>query len=146
MLDFPNAPALNQVFVSWQWDGAKWMPYGGGVPPVPIAFPFAGKPAAGALVNVPMTIPMVAPASLAGATVYVSTQAAANSVFTINKISAGVTTPLGTVTITPTSHTSCTLAGAGGTLLAGDDLQVVAPAVQDATLADVGLTILMTRL
>jgi hypothetical protein len=25
MLDFPNAPTVNQVFGAWLWDGAKWI-------------------------------------------------------------------------------------------------------------------------
>ena len=26
MLNFPDAPTLNQVYQSWAWDGAKWGP------------------------------------------------------------------------------------------------------------------------
>lgn len=147
MLNFPDAPTLNQAFVAigltWVWDGQKWeAASGGGV--VPITFPFVGKPAADELVNVPVTIPLNIAANLAGTTVFDTTLATANAMFTINKISGGATTVLGTVTINSAGHTACTLAGAGGSLLAGDTLQVVAPA-QDATLADVGITIQTTR-
>jgi hypothetical protein len=147
MLDFPNTPTLNQIFMFWQWDGVKW-PAATGTSPsntVPICFPWEGKPPAGAQVNSPMAIPMTIAAGLAGATVFANSLAGAGAIFTINKVSGGTVTALGTVTITPVSHTSCTLAGAGGSLAIGDDLQVIAPAIQDANLADVSITLLMTR-
>ena len=108
-------------------------------------FPFTGKPATSAAVYVPIAMPLIVPALLAGTVGYFNTASAGAAVFTLNKISGGATTALGTITTTAGNKTAVALAGAGGTLAIGDAMQLVAPATQDGSLADLGITVQVTR-
>ena len=109
--------------------------------PSPLSFPFPGKPLASGKINVAIPWAVSIPANFAGSVTYESTLPTASAVFTVNKISGGALTQIGTVTLTTASNTSCTLSGSATTLAVGDVLQVVAPSTQDGALADVSITI-----
>jgi hypothetical protein len=130
---------------SSQWVVANSGGGSGAALTAPMAFTFVGKPASNERYNITTAIAISVPASLAGTVVYDSTTATTNAAFAVNRISSGTTTNIGTITITPTSNTSCLLSGSGGALAAGDVLQLVAPATQDPSLADIGITVAATR-
>lgn len=114
--------------------------------PVPVTFPFSGRPVVGQVINVPMVTNNSIDVNLTGTTTYAGTLPTNNAVFTVNKVSPlGLTVVIGTITLTNASNFSCLLSGPGGLFSAGDVLQLVAPTVQDATLADVGITVFTMR-
>jgi hypothetical protein len=110
---------------------------------LPVAFPWVGKPAASGQIRIPMAMAITVPALLAGTVISVATNPAASAIFNLYKIHTGTQTSLGTITISTAGV--ATLAGAGGSLAIGDTLQMIAPATQDANLADLGITILAAR-
>jgi hypothetical protein len=112
----------------------------------PIAFVIPGKPPVQQVYNVVLPIACIIPTNLAGTVVYDGTQPTGNAVFTLSKITSGVTTTIGTVTIIPGSNTSCTLSRQlSVTFMIGDVLQLAAPTTQDANLSDIGITILAMK-
>jgi hypothetical protein len=112
---------------------------------LPIVFTFSAMPAEGAAVNVPMGFALTVPVSLAGAVTYAVAGPAAPTPFHLNRISGGVLTALGTVTLLPSAAgTAHAATGPGGPLAAGDVLQIV-PGPQDTILTDVGITIMANR-
>lgn len=111
---------------------------------LPISFPFTDRPGTGTTVNVPMGFAVTVPAGLAGARTYAGVKPLVGLTFALNRVSGGVVTELGTVTLTPATNTSCDLNGPGGPLAAGDVMQIVA-GTPDLNAADVGITIMANR-
>jgi len=105
-----------------------------------ISFPFVMRPQGSIAVAVPW--PLTIPASLAGTVASCVTNPTASATFTVNRVRSGATTALGTVAIA--TNGTALLSGSGGDLVAGDLLQVVAPAVTDTTLRDLSITVAAT--
>lgn len=113
---------------------------------LPLPFVIPGKPTASQVYNLVMATAITIPANLAGTVSYQNTQATANAVFTVNKISGGASSGIGTITLGTGSKTAITLSTqAQVSLAAGDVLQLVAPTAQDTTMQDVGITILAAK-
>lgn len=112
--------------------------------PIPLVIP--GKPAASQVYNVVMATAITIPANFVGTMAYQGTQATAAMVVSVNKISGGALTAIGTLTLGTASKTAITLSTqAQASLGAGDVLQFAMPSVQDATGADIGITVLAAK-
>jgi hypothetical protein len=80
-----------------------------------------------------------------GSYTYCATTPTNAATFQVNVISGGTTTNVGSITLHSESHTAATLttiSTSGFSMQAGDVLQLLAPSPQDATLADIGITLL----
>ena len=108
---------------------------------IPIAFSFSGKPAAGQMIHVALIndVPININSGLAGTATYVGADPAATADFILSKVNAGTVTAIGTIAISTAG--SITLTGSAYTSANGDALRMAAPGTQDATLADVCITV-----
>lgn len=96
-----------------------------------------GKPDAGATVFMALAVRAFnIPSSFTGSQAKASTAATASSVFTVYKNGSSI----GTFTFAASGSTA-TFSGAGGSIVAGDLLTIVAPGSQDATLANIAFTL-----
>jgi len=113
----------------------------------PLSFIIQGKPNAAQTYNLIMGMAITIPIGLTGTFSYAGVVSAGSSLFVINKISGGTTTAIAGILLSASSHTANTLfCTTAVTFAAGDVFQLVAPASQDATLSDIGITILSTKI
>jgi len=126
------------VYTGSEWVIAVNMPGGASVP---IVFVLPGQPEAGAMINVPMVTALSIPANLAGSQYYNATDPTAAYTFTLLVVGGAI---LGTVS-KPAGAGAASFSGAGGNVVPGQVLRLIAQAAVDTTLADVGITILATR-
>ena len=146
-LSLTQDPTLDtQVTTKRYVDAAVAAAAGGGAePPIAISFPFSGKPAVAAVINVPIAFPIKLGQWLGGSVSCAGVAATNSTAFKLYKVdAAGVETEIGTVDF-DSSRPNGAWSGSSGSLAVGDVLRMKAPAVQDATLADVGLTVWAER-
>jgi hypothetical protein len=118
---------------------------GGGAEPLAIPFSFPGKPAPGAIINIPVAFPIALGQWLGGSVSCSGVAATSAAKFRLFKVdAAGVETEIGAVDF-DSSRPNGGWSGVSGSLATGEVLRMKAPDVQDATLADVGLTVWATR-
>lgn len=111
-----------------------------GVATIGLPFYFADQPTVSQTVFLPLVRPLALPANFAGMATWCGTVATANASFTVQYIRQQVVTQIGTLTLTKQNQRNSGVSSAV-TLLAGDVLVLVAPSTQDATLADVAITL-----
>ena len=141
-LDFPDSPALDEIFDNWMWDGEKWVAIG--TTPMlslSIAAVFPGPPDAGMRILIPLAYNVSIPANLAGSVGDCVTPPTAAATFGISTLSG---TALGQATIGTNGGVS--FSGSGGVIAVGDALLVQPPLAQDVTLDTVGLTIFAAKI
>jgi hypothetical protein len=110
---------------------------------LPAAF-YPGTPTASALVlYLPFAIAVTLPANLAGSYVKAKTAATASTAFDVQKNGSSV----GTITFAASGSTATfsTTGGAAVSFAAGDVISIVSPATPDATLSDIGFSLLANR-
>ena len=108
----------------------------------PLSFCFPGKPSASSKLSIVIPWAATIAANFANSQTYADTVGTAAAAFAVWQIQGGTTkTQIGTITLTAGSNTAHTFTGSAVTLAAGDVLQIIAPATQDTTLADVSLTL-----
>ena len=111
----------------------------------PIAIPFAGAPASGAVVHIPLVHALTLPADFAGTVGYAGTVATSSAAFAIAYIRAGSPTSIGTVTFGIGASGATLSTQAAVSLLTSDILRITAPSPADATLANVAFTLMLKK-
>lgn len=104
-----------------------------------IAVPTGGQE----LCWIPITVAETLPSSCTGSQASSRTAATASTTFTINQYHAGSITASDTVVWSASGTTGAFTCSGALTFAAGDALQIKAPATPDATIATLGITLLM---
>lgn len=130
----------NQTLVadSTQALGLKWADR-----PVQLSTTFVGVPAnSQVMFYAPATVALTVPSSCTGSYAKAAVAATGTAAFTITDVTTSTT--LCTATWSA-SGTIATFSGTGGSVSAGDVVQIAGPATADATLATIGVSVYATR-
>lgn len=109
-----------------------------------ISFSFSGLLGPGQQASIPLLINLALPASLIGSVFYCGVRPAATAVFTLQYVRNAITTTIALISVNTFGVFSVSASGALN-LNAGDIMLLLAPSTQDATLQNVGLSILSTK-
>jgi hypothetical protein len=117
--------------------------------PIKVVSAVVGRPAAGQIVAIyTADESTIFPANFASLDSVASLKnaPAATATYNVNVISGGVTTTKGTVQIsTGSAFTFATTGGVSFTMAKNNRMEIIAPSSQDATLSDVGITLVGTQ-
>lgn len=145
-LDFPQSPQLDEVFVAgdraWKWNGYAWDKLAPDRPLYGIASDYEGSPEAGEVLlrHVPAWR-VDFEANLAGSRARSVSPATNQADFLIKKED----TVVGTMRFSPGGTVATFLQFPAFSVLAGERISVVAPAIPDASLADISFTLSGSR-
>lgn len=119
----------------------------GAVYDIVVYFPIVQQTASQEIFRERMSHQLVFPANFLGSGVSIKTTSAGSPVFTVNRITNGTPTAIGTITFTSATNaaTFATTSGAAQTLNPNDELQIVGPATPDASLSNFNITLTCTR-
>lgn len=108
-----------------------------------ITISFAGKPDSGREVLIPLPKNRVVPNNFAGTVGYAAIAPTSSAIFIVSYVRAGTDTVIGTITVLAASTAITLSIQSSVNLLTGDIFKVTAPAPQDASLANVGITMIL---
>lgn len=109
------------------------------------SFGWTGLPVVGALRQFVLPYDCNLSANLAGWQTYANTTGTSSATFAVTLIQSGTPVSLGNITFGSGSHTGTLPTFSATPMFPGDVLQVLPPATQDATLADVAITATCTK-
>ena len=112
----------------------------------PLTCSIPGSPASNVLLwYIPAVLVFTIPANFTGSLAVAGTSATSTSIFTLQYIRSGISTTLGSVTFSASSNVGVFSSSSSYTSQIGDILTLTSPSSSDATLANIGISILANK-